>query len=96
VLDLTVGSEIQKARPCVIISPPEMLDFLRTVTVAPMTTGSHPAPFRIPVRFRRKGGLILLDEIRTLDKLRLVRRLGALDAGTLEATLTGLREMFEA
>lgn len=75
-LDPTVGSEIQKTRPCVIVSPPEMHDFLRTVTVAPMTTGSHPAPYRIPVRFRRKNGLILLDQIRTLDKVRLVRRLG--------------------
>lgn len=94
-LDPTIGSEIQKTRPCVIISPPEMHDFLRTVTVAPMTTGSHPAPYRIPIRFRRKNGLILLDQIRTLDKLRLARRLGVVDAGTLRATLAGLREMFE-
>ena len=94
-LDPTIGSEIRKTRPCVIISPPEMHDFLRTVTVAPMTTGSHPAPYRIPVRFRRKNGLILLDQIRTLDRLRLERRLGAVDAGTLRATLAALREMFE-
>jgi mRNA interferase MazF len=94
-LDPTVGSGIQKTRPCVIISPPEMHDFLRTVTVAPMTTGSHPAPFRLPVRFRRRSGLILLDQIRTLDKVRLTRRLGVLDADTLAATLVALREMFE-
>ena len=75
-LDPTIGSEIQKTRPCVIISPPEMHDYLRTVTVAPMTTGSHPAPYRIPLRFRRRNGLILLDQLRTLDRLRLVRRLG--------------------
>lgn len=94
-LDPTIGSEIQKTRPCVIISPPEMHDFLRTVTVAPMTTGSQPAPYRIPLRFRRKNGLILLDQVRTLDKLRLVRRLGAVDADTLRAKLAALREMFE-
>jgi mRNA interferase MazF len=94
-LDPTLGSEIQKTRPCVIISPPEMHDFLRTVTVAPMTTGSRPAPYRIPVRFQRKHGLILLDQIRTLDRMRLVRRLGAVATDTLRATLAALREMFE-
>jgi len=95
-LDPTVGSEIQKTRPCMIVSPPEMHDYLRTVTVAPMTRGSHPAPYRIPLRFQRKNGLILLDQLRTLDKLRLVRRLGAVDARTLSVTLAALREMFEA
>jgi mRNA interferase MazF len=79
----------------VIISPPEMHDFLRTVTVAPMTTGSRPAPYRIPVRFRGKAGLILLDQMRTLDKQRLVRRLGAISDNTLRAALAVLREMFE-
>jgi len=95
-LDPTVGSEIQKTRPCVIVSPPEMHDYLRTVTVAPMTTVSHQAPYRIPLRFSRKAGLILLDHLCTLDKLRLVRRLGAVDARTLSLTLAALREMFEA
>jgi mRNA interferase MazF len=94
-LDPTVGSEIQKTRPCVIVSPPEMHDYLRTVTVAPMTTGSHPAPYRISLRFRRKNGLILLDQLRTLDKQRMVRRLGMVDATTLNLTLAALREMFE-
>ena len=94
-LDPTIGSEIQKTRPCVIISPPEMHDFLRTVTVAPMTTGSRPAPYRIPLRFRRKDALILLDQMRTLDKQRLVRRLGSVTAPTLSRTLTVLREMFQ-
>jgi mRNA interferase MazF len=94
-LDPAIGSEIQKTRPCVIISPPEMHDFLRTVTVAPMTTGSRPAPYRISIRFRRKNGLILLDQIRTLDRLRLARRLGVADPATLRATLAALREMFE-
>ena len=93
-LDPTVGSEIQKTRPRMIVSPPEMHDYLRTVTVAPMTTGSHAAPYRISLRFRRKNGLILLDQLRELDKQRLVRRLGVVDAGTLNVTLTALREMF--
>ena len=95
VLDPTLGSEIQKTRPCVIISPSELHDFPRTVTVAPMTTGSRPAPYRIPVRFQRKHGLILLDQIRTLDRMRLVRRLGTVGTDTLRATLAALREMFE-
>jgi mRNA interferase MazF len=94
-LDPTIGSEIQKTRPCVIISPPEMHDHLRTVTVAPMTTGSRPAPYRIPLRFRGREGLILLDQIRTLDKQRLVRRLSAVSPRTLRASLAALREMFE-
>ncbi len=93
-LDPTIGSEIQKTRPCVVVSPPEMHDHLRTVTVAPMTTGSRPAPFRVPVRFAGKAGLILLDQLRTLDKQRLVRRLGAVQRATLRATLARLRDMF--
>jgi mRNA interferase MazF len=95
VLDPTVGSEIQKTRPCVIISPPEMHDYLRTVIVAPMTTGSRPAPYRIPITFRRKGGLILLDQIRTLDKTRLVKRLGMATEPTLSDLLRTLQEVFE-
>ncbi|MEI9963822.1 MAG: type II toxin-antitoxin system PemK/MazF family toxin [Caulobacteraceae bacterium] len=94
-LDPTQGSEIRKTRPCVIVSPPELHDYLRTVTVAPMTTGSRPAPFRIPVSFQDKEGLILLDQLRTLDKARLVRRLGTVVADTLSATLAALRELFE-
>jgi len=94
-LDPTIGSEIQKTRPCLIVSPPEMHDHLRTVTVVPMTTGSRPAPYRVPVRFQRKDGLIVLDQMRTLDKQRLVQRLGRVDAATLALTLSTLREMFE-
>ncbi len=93
-LDPTVGSEIRKTRPCVVISPPEMHDFVRTVIVAPMTTGSQPVPFRIPLRFAGEHGLILLDQIRTLDKLRLVKQLGAISPSTLSATLTTLAEIF--
>jgi mRNA interferase MazF len=93
-LDPPVGSEIQKTRSCVVISPPEMHDYLRTVMVAPMTTGSRSAPFRISVNFARKSGLILLDQLRTLDKQRLVRRLGAVQPKTFQATLARLRDVF--
>jgi len=86
-LDPTIGGEIRKTRPCVIVSPAEMHDYLRTVIVAPMTTGSRPAPFRIPVAFEGKKGLILLDQIRTLDKRRLAKQLGAVTPKTLSATL---------
>lgn len=93
-LDPTVGSEIRKTRPCVIVSPREIHDYLRTVIVAPMTTGSRPAPFRIPVSFAGKNGLILLDQMRTLDKRRLVRRRGVIERRTLRATLARLRDIF--
>jgi mRNA interferase MazF len=94
-LDPTQGSEIRKTRPCLIVSPPELHDHLRTVTVAPMTTGSRPAPFRVAVRFDGRDGLILLDQMRTLDKSRLVRRLGIVPKPALSATLAVLRELFE-
>jgi mRNA interferase MazF len=93
-LDPTVGSEIRKSRPCLVISPPEMHDHLRTVIVAPMTTGARPAPFRIPITFGGKKGLILLDQIRTLDKVRLVRKLGPASSATLSVTLRALQEVF--
>jgi mRNA interferase MazF len=93
-LDPTLGSEIQKTRPCVVISPPEMNDHLRTVIVAPMTTGSRPAHFRIPLTFQGQQGLIVLDQIRTLDRARLVKRLGALRPVTLASTLQTLQAMF--
>lgn len=93
-LDPTVGSEIRKTRPCVVVSPPEIHDYLRTVIVAPMTTGSRPAPFRIPVSFAGKNGLILLDQMRTLDKRRLAKRLGEIERRTLRAALARLRDVF--
>ena len=95
-LDPSIGSEIRQTRPCVIISPAEMHDYLRTVIVAPMTTGSRPAPFRIPLTFEGKKGLILLDQIRTLDKSRLAKRIGAVTPRTLSATLATMRVVFEA
>jgi mRNA interferase MazF len=91
-LDPTLGSEIQKTRPCVVISPEEMNNHLRTVT--PMTTGSRPAHFRIALNFQGKQGLIVLDQIRTLDRIRLVKRMGALRPPTLAATLGALQAMF--
>ena len=94
-LDPTVGSEIQTARPCVVVSPPEMHDYLRTVIVAPMTTGSQPAAFRIGLNFQGKSGLVLLDQVRTLDKVRLVKRLGAVHPATLQKLLTTLQSVFE-
>jgi mRNA interferase MazF len=93
-VDPTVGSEIQKTRPCVVVSPDEMNEHLRTVIVAPMTTISRPAGFRVPLVFQAKQGLILLDQLRTLDRIRLVKRLGALRPTTLSATLTSLQAMF--
>jgi mRNA interferase MazF len=93
-LDPTVGSEIRKSRPCIIISPPEMHDYLRTAIVAPMTTGSRPAPFRVPLTFQGKTGLILLDQIRTLDQQRLVKRLGGVRNATLQSVLNTLQSVF--
>lgn len=93
-LDPTVGSEIQKARPCVVISPDEMNAHLRTVIVAPMTTGSRPARFRVALTFKGKQGLIVLDQMRALDRARMLKRLGALRPATLAATLQTLQAMF--
>lgn len=93
-LDPTVGSEIQKTRPCLIVSPDELNTHLRTVIVAPMTTGSRPAPFRVPIKFKGKEGLILPDQMRTLDKTRLVKRMGKVEGPTLTAALGVLAEMF--
>ena len=93
-LDPTMGSEIQKTRPCVVISPPEMHDHLRTVICAPMTSKGRSAPFRIPVTFKRKQGLILLDQIRAVDKVRLVKKEGAIADNTMLDTLRTLQEVF--
>ena len=93
-LDPTVGSEIRKSRPCVVVSPAETHDHLRTVIVAPMTTKSRPAPFRLPVTHGGQKGLILLDQMRSVDKARLVKKLGAVSAKTLAITLSTLQEVF--
>ena len=93
-LDPTIGSEIRKTRPCVVVSPAEMHDHLRTVLVAPMTTAGRDAPFRIGVTHGGKKGLILLDQVRAVDKTRLARKLGVVPARTLSATLQTLQEVF--
>ena len=93
-LDPSIGSEIKKSRPCVVVSPPEMHDHLRTVIVAPMTTKSRAAPFRVPVTHAGKRGLIQLDQMRAVDKARLAKRLGTTSAKTLVSTLRTLQEVF--
>lgn len=93
-LDPTVGSEIKKTRPYVVISPPELHDHLRTVIMAPMTTKGRAAPFRVGITHGGKKGLILLDQIRTVDKTRLVKKLGSINAKTLSATLQTLQDVF--
>ena len=93
-LDPTVGSEQRKTRPCVIVSPDEMNRHLNTLILAPLTTGNRPAPYRIEIDFLSKSGRILLDHIRSVDRLRLVRKLGHLDDAPLAGILKTLREMF--
>ena len=94
-LDPTVGNEIQKTRPCLIVSPNLMNRFLGTVTVLPMTSGGKPEPFRLESSFDDKMGLILGDQIRSVSKQRLIKLLGQADAITLSGALGLLREMFE-
>jgi mRNA interferase MazF len=93
-LDPTVGSEIQKTRPCLVISPDETNRYISTVIVAPMTTRARPYPPRVTCRFQNQIGQIVLDQIRTVDKTRLVRRLGRIGATTRIAVLTALAELF--
>src|SRR5882672_5065352 len=93
-LDPTEGHEIRKTRPCLVISPDEMNRNIRTVIVAPMTTGGRNYPTRVSVRFRRKSGQVVLDQIRTVDQTRLVRRVGRIDAVAASEVLATLAEMF--
>ncbi len=93
-LDPTRGHEIRKARPCVVLSPNELNGSLGTFIVAPMTTGGHAYPFRLACRFDGKDGFVVLDQLRTVDRRRLVKRLGRLTPVTLAKALGGLREMF--
>jgi mRNA interferase MazF len=95
-LDPTVGSEIQKSRPCVVVSPAELNETLRTVIVAPMTSKGFAAPFRVPVTHAGTKGQIVLDQLRTVDMLRLVKKLGAVSAKTLTSVLVTLQEVFAA
>jgi mRNA interferase MazF len=93
-LDPTEGREIRKTRPCLVISPNEMNRHIGTVIVALMTTQGREYPTRIPVRFQRKSGQIVLDQIRTVDKMRLVKRLGKIDDATAQKVLSLLNEIF--
>jgi mRNA interferase MazF len=95
-LDPTVGHEIKKSRPCLIISPDELNRYIATVIVAPMTTKGRDYPTRVTCAFRGKTGQIVLDQIRTVDKARLVRRLGKIDSQTQSAVLSVLSELFSA
>jgi len=92
-LDPTIGHEIKKTRPCVIVSPDEMNDSIQTVIIAPMTTQSHPYPTRVPIRFKESDGWIVLDQLRTLDKLRLVKKLGTINPATIHTVKQILKEM---
>jgi mRNA interferase MazF len=95
-LDPTIGSEIKKTRPCLVISPDEINHNIRTVIVAPMTTGGQAYPTRVPCRFKGQAGQVVLDQIRTVDRSRLVKKLGRIDDKTAAAVLDVLRELFEA
>jgi len=94
-LDPTVGSEIRKTRPCLVVSPDEINHTIRTVIIAPMTTKGQAYPTRIPCRFKGKDGQVVLDQIRTVDRSRLITKLGRIGAGSAAAALVVLREMFE-
>jgi mRNA interferase MazF len=93
-LDPTVGSEIKKTRPCVMISPDEMNRYIRTVIVAPLTSASKSYPTRVTCTFKEKEGQIVLDQIRTIDKVRLVKRLGSLDSNTQLEVISVLQRIF--
>jgi len=93
-LDPTLGSEIKKTRPCVIVSPPELNQHLRTVMMAPMTSKGFAAPFRVPVTHAGTKGLIVLDQLRSVDKQRLVKKSGQVSAKTLGTVLKTLQELF--
>ena len=91
----TRGDEIRNMRPCLVVSPDELNGALNTFTIAPMTTGGHAYPFRVPCEFRGAAGYIVLDQLRTVDRRRMVRRLGRIDSATLVEALRALRTMFE-
>jgi mRNA interferase MazF len=93
-LDPTLGSEIKRTRPCVIVSPDELNQHLRTVIVAPMTTGGRAYPWRPRCRFQARAGFVALDQLRTVDAERLLKSLGPLDSKTVLTVLRTLQEMF--
>lgn len=93
-LDPTVGHEIRKSRPCLVISPDEMNQHISTVIVAPMTTKGRSYPTRVPCIFQGKEGQVVMDQIRTVDKIRLVKRLGKVDSQTQTDVFSVLSELF--
>src|SRR3972149_2601234 len=93
-LDPTIGTEIQQTRPCVAISPDEMNRHIATVIVTPMTSRGRPYPTRVPCRFEGKDGQVVLDQIRTVDRVRLTKKLGRISTPTQKAVLAVLAEMF--
>ena len=93
-LDPTIGSEIKKTRPCLVISPDQMNQYIQTVIVAPMTTKGKSYPTRVACKFQGKQGMIVLDQIRTVDKTRLVQKIGRLDTKTQTEVLRVLGELF--
>lgn len=93
-LDPTVGHEIRKSRPCLVISPDEMNQYISTVIVAPMTTKGRNYPTRVPCVFQGKEGQVVMDQIRTVDKNRLVKRLGKIDSQTQADVFSALSELF--
>ncbi|PKP60286.1 MAG: growth inhibitor PemK [Candidatus Altiarchaeales archaeon HGW-Altiarchaeales-1] len=92
-LDPTIGHEIKKVRPCVVISPNEMNEYISTVIIAPMTTKTHSYPIRVPVEFNGKRGEIVLDQIRTVDKRRLIKKIGKVDENTINNIKSVIKEM---
>ncbi|MFM1997401.1 MAG: hypothetical protein RLZZ111_1788 [Planctomycetota bacterium] len=96
VLDPTVGREIRKTRPCLVVSPDELNHAISTAIVAPMTTKGRAYPTRVPCRFGGKSGQVVLDQIRTVDQSRLVKKLGRIDARTAQRVLEVLQELFAA
>ena len=93
-LDPTIGREITKTRPCVVLSPDELNRHLETVVVAPMTTAGHAYPYRISCRFQKRDGFVVLDQLRAVDTHRLVRKLGRLSPKATASSLSVLQEMF--
>jgi len=90
------GGEIRKTRPCVVVSPDVLNERMPTFIVAPMTSGGHAYPFRIACRFQGKSGFVVLDQVRTVDRARVTRRLGRLSPRTVETILNSLQAMFAA
>ena len=93
-LDPTRGGEIRKTRPCVVVSPDDLNAHLRTIIVAPLTKGGYPYPYRVPCRFEGRAGVVVVDQIRTVDVERFTRRLGRLAPATIGRTLEVLGAMF--